>query len=168
MEADLERPPARLPPRVPTWVILSVLWAAGIVIAYFNYYVLDEPYSAGRQWLLLIILLVSLSVLTFGLLVVRVGRLRLVMNRYWRGQAYPQGDPGDPERLADRQEIEARRELRRGTITRAHYERIIARRQFVHGDISRAQYEERITEIAEGEQWASRVKDRRSDESRVS
>lgn len=51
---------------------------------------------------------------------------------------------GDPERgrrrVADRSEIAASRNLRRGRISRLEYERIIAYRHFVHGELSKSEY----------------------------
>jgi hypothetical protein len=57
----------------------------------------------------------------------------------------------DGPRVVDRSERDARRRLRRGKITRAHYERIVAYRQFVHGDLTRQEYLVRIARIADEE-----------------
>jgi hypothetical protein len=51
---------------------------------------------------------------------------------------------GDPERgrrrVADREEVEASRRLRRRQITRIAYERIRAYRRFVHAELTKAEY----------------------------
>lgn len=57
----------------------------------------------------------------------------------------------DGPRIMDPSERDARRMLRRGEITRAHYERIIAYRQFVHGDLTQQQYRARILRISDEE-----------------
>jgi len=58
----------------------------------------------------------------------------------------------DGPRVVDRSERDARRMLRRGEITRPHYEQIIAYRRFVHGDLTRQEYRARIAQIADEEQ----------------
>jgi hypothetical protein len=57
----------------------------------------------------------------------------------------------DGPRVPDRSERAARRMLRRGEITRAHYERIIAYRRFVHGDLTPQDYRARVARIADEE-----------------
>jgi hypothetical protein len=57
----------------------------------------------------------------------------------------------DGPRAPDRSERAARRMLRRGEITPAHYERIVAYRQFVHGDLTRQDYRAHIARIADEE-----------------
>lgn len=154
-EVDFRRPATPLPPRVPAWLILTLLWTVGFVIAYLLSYFDAEPNAPGSQLAVIVLLIAFLVATSIAFVSLRGGRERVFINPYWRGQAYPQDDPSDPERFADRQEIEARHRLRHGTISRATYERIVARRQFVHGDISLAEYHERVREIAEREEVSS-------------
>jgi hypothetical protein len=62
----------------------------------------------------------------------------------------------DGPRVWDRSERDARRMLRRGEISRGHYERVIAYRQFVHGDMSRQGYRARVAQIADEEKVSSK------------
>ncbi len=62
----------------------------------------------------------------------------------------------DGPRVVDRSEREARRKLRRGEITRPHYEQILAYRQFVHGDLTPQEYRARIARIADEEKVSPR------------
>jgi hypothetical protein len=76
---------------------------------------------------------------------------QLILARVLAARGAPIGDPSDSVRPADREERTARRQLRRGKLTRPEYERVIARRHFVHGEITHAEYEELLREIAEQE-----------------
>ena len=151
MEVDLNRPPAPLNPRWPAWLILVVVWGAGFGLAILFFELSAQPSTAGVLVLASIAGLGFLVLLAWAALSLRGGQSRLFLDRYWTGQAYPQEDPSDEYRLDDREEREARRRLRRGTISRADYERIIARREFAHGELSRDAYHARIARIGEEE-----------------
>ena len=108
-----------------------------------------------------LVLIVALAASLLGL----YARLRLVPSQWTWSSAFralrspgsPDADLEDPVRLADPEEIAARRRLRRGAITRREYERIIARRRFVHGEISREEYHEIMRQLAVGESPAPRT-----------
>jgi hypothetical protein len=143
-----------------------MLWVVGTVLLYFQLYLDALPPSPGLGYFYLVLVVTLLIATSIAVVLLRAGRSRVLLNRAsWTGVAYPQEDPGDDVRLADRKEVAARHDLKHGRITRAHYERIVAQRQFVHGDITRAQYHERIREISEEEQrvaQSSRPTDARS------
>jgi len=135
---------------VPVWVPLMALVFGWVVFLVLFSGVVSLPillalHPSATIWVLFLALNVAI--------VVYSGYLATHRNRTPSDQFFP--DPAMPidlekePRLADRSEREARRMLRRGEITRAHYERIIAHRQFVHGDLTREEYRARIARIAD-------------------
>jgi hypothetical protein len=143
-EVDVYRPPARLGPRYPLWAKLALTWGAMFVVYLLSISLLAQQPTAGVAVVLLVIGLAAAVVLTYA-------QLRLVPGQSFWLTPRP-GGPGDPDdegRLADPEERDARRRLRRGAITRREYDRILARRHFVHGEISREEYHETLRELGD-------------------
>jgi|GEM_PF-4135315 len=166
VEADFDRPPAPIGPRWPSWAVLAIVWAVSIPLSILFYNLEAQPSTPGVQLLLFVVDVVALTMVSIAFVVLRSGRSRVFVNRWWSGQGYPQGDPDEAPRLADRQERRASKRLRLESITRAQYERIIAYRHFVHGEISRSEYLTRFARIGEEEERSWRTQSRDSQERR--
>jgi hypothetical protein len=148
MDLDFQRPPAGVAPRVPNWPIVVVMWLA-IIVFIILFYPVNTPTSLPVAiWFWALFLFAVLSTVALALPRLRAARYAGWPGLLWRGPTDPREDWSDEIRLADREEIRARRDFRRGAISRSNYERIIARRQFVHGELTKAQYHKRLGEIA--------------------
>jgi hypothetical protein len=148
MEVDLSRPPAPLPPRVPIWVSLGLMYAAALAIYIVANGLLSEPASLSVAEGLFTVSIAASAFMIYA-------QLRLVPTTQGFSAAGGVDGPADGAplaegRLADAQEREARKNLRRGRITRREYERIIAHRRFAHGEISRPEYHEILRQLGYG------------------
>ena len=152
---DVYRPPARLGPRWPLWLRLTVLWAATLLVYALTLALLAPLRIQGGNpsivpGFALVVLVISLSasvVLVYAQL--RLATDASLMARGLQARGFPVGDPVGGNRPSDPEERRALRRLKRGAITRREYEKIIARRHFVHGELSRTQYEEIVHELDE-------------------
>jgi uncharacterized membrane protein len=123
----------------------------------FCYAILTTPTSHTNETAYIFLFFVAVGSVCLLYLLLMSTRVHVFFRSGAQASDGSPDNPDEPARAADREEIRAAAQLRRGDITRAHYERIIARRQFAHGDLTRAQFRERIKEIAEEESRATRV-----------
>lgn len=73
------------------------------------------------------------------------------ISRNPRGRSDSDYDSPDAPRLADLDERQAYRALRRGRITRFQYERVVTRRKYAHGDLTHSQFEAVMSYIGQAE-----------------
>jgi Short C-terminal domain len=149
---DLERPPARLGPRTPLWVRVSLIWGGLVVLLVLLLIALSGTHGAGPAGLFLVLTVSGVAVAAFLTYLQRDypwNLSRLETASISRGM--PFADPEAGGRSPDAEERAARHRLRRGEITRAEYERIIAHRRFAHGEISVAEYHEIDRELKDSE-----------------
>jgi len=152
VDVDLRRPPARLGPRVPVWLPFTALVFGWVVFLVLISRVVSLPNLLALRpsatiWLLFLAL--NVAVVAYGVFLL-THRSRHPSDQFFPLPDLPM-DLAEEPRLTDRSEREARRMLRRGEITRVHYERIIAYRQFVHGELTRQEYRARIARLADEE-----------------
>ncbi len=157
-ELNFERPPAKVPRRSYAWLPIAVVAALFFLVLWILPYPFSQPPNSENFGFAVAI------VVGAALAIVWCVQYLYVTTRVSRfmgpGRGIVNGsldDPNDPGRIADREEMQAARQLRHGEITRTRYELIVTRRQFVHGDITRKQYEDRVAAIAEEEKRTGRV-----------
>jgi hypothetical protein len=137
---DLSTRPASLGPRVSRWALFAFGWGVCFVVLLLGDILLSGPASPA-----LVVAVLAVAGVATVTLVYAETRLVPVQASVAIPLRSPSGsviDPEDEPRLADPAERAARRRLRRGTIPRQEYERVVAYRHFVHGEISRAEYHE--------------------------
>jgi uncharacterized membrane protein len=143
---DVYRPPARLGPRYPLWLKLTLIWGIAVIWNVFLLFLISaEPTDVPLIFLLPVSLIVAVagSYSSYRIYPDRSPIAGALRTRGWR-----RGDTEDVVRPSDPEERAAARRLRRGAITRREYELIIARRRFVHGEITLAQYNEIKRQLA--------------------
>ncbi len=126
-----------------------------LVIALAALVLLEQPAALAVRLVLLGAGLSAIAIMGYAQF--RGGIGWSIGSQYRTAMGKRPGDPENDRRPSDTEERAASRELRRGTISRADYERVMARRRFVHGEIDRAQYRQVLAEIAHGEAALARA-----------